>query len=96
VVPYLTNCLYLSYSIKEGAYWVNSSTRTLAELFMDLSYAIKELIEERNRIDATIRALEGLSGGPKPRKKRVLSEDARKRIADGQRRRRAREKKGKG
>jgi len=38
---------------------------------MDLNHVIEELINERNRLDALIRALEkGLSGVPSPKKPR--------------------------
>jgi hypothetical protein len=63
---------------------------------MDLYKAIQGLIEERKKVDAIIRALEALSSGEKPRKKRVLSEEARRRIAEGQRKRRARERRASG
>lgn len=76
---------------------------------MELQQILNDLIEERKILDQAIASLEKLgapagkrtasapaasSGGAKV--KRVLSEEARRRIAEGQRRRRAREKRVKG
>ncbi|HEY2469523.1 MAG TPA: hypothetical protein VGI45_17000 [Terracidiphilus sp.] len=68
---------------------------------MSLEKIIAQLKQERSCIDEAIQALTkavgtakngGTSRGGKKRKARVLSADARKRIADGQRRRWAAQK----
>lgn len=68
---------------------------------MSVESILSELYTERARIDAAIKALELIAtkstggestGVRKPRKKRVLSADARKRIADAQRKRWAAQK----
>jgi predicted ATP-grasp superfamily ATP-dependent carboligase len=68
---------------------------------MDTKELIRQLTEERNRIDAAIKLLSGFSTNttsakaPKAtRKRKKMSAEARKRIGDAQRKRWAKQKKG--
>ena len=78
--------VFVTESILESDILVVRLTDRSAILYdMNIASVVAQLKSERDRLDKAIAALSGLDGSGKIRTKRVLSADARERIAKAQR-----------